>query len=682
MKFHRIEELAPTDFSPPEDGQHSKFPLKLVLIGAPLVLVTIYLLFFVITASSLQVSTNPAAQISIQGGMHFSIGDRYLLRPGEIQIEASAEGYRTEVATIEIESGRSSAIEFNLVPQPGDLHIITQPQVPVEVSLNGENQGLLTSPLLTNLEAGSYSLTLDAWLYKPWVQEIGVVGKGEITEIQVELEPNWIEYQISSDPEGASIRLDDMALGETPMQLPIEVGERQLIFSLDGYRDYLLPLSVVEGSESISEQITLVPLESSLNIVSEPTGATVTLNGDYKGETPLSLELPPEQQHQLALFKAGYLSYSNQISMEHLENRDIEIELQPDMARVSVAVFPADAEVLVDGQLMGQGNQSLQLMTRKQNITVRREGFEPQQQEILPTRNLALSLNFRLLTEEESEWASIPSRYTTSEDQQMLLFRDAGLVQLGSERSETERRANETRWSADLQRAFYVSANQVSNQQYRAFNPDHSSGNRDGQSLDGPDQPVVNLSWQEAALYTNWLSEREGLEPFYSTNRGFVSGVNADSTGFRLLTEAEWSWLARTTVTGLTQKYSWGNEEQPRPVENIAGVEASGIINFYLESLQDRFVVSAPVGSFPANHRGLNDINGNASEWIHDWYAPQPYPDDQIQIDPLGPDIGEFHVIRGANWARGYLPQLRLAYRDFGATARDDVGFRVARYAK
>lgn len=74
-------------------------------------------------------------------------------------------------------------------------------------------------------------------------------------------------------------------------------------------------------------------------------------------------------------------------------------------------------------------------------------------------------------------------------------------------------------------------------------------------------------------------------------------------------------------------------------------------------------------------------MNGNASEWIHDWFDPQPYPEGIVHTDPLGPEIGEFHVIRGANWARGYLPQLRLAYRDSGATARNDVGFRIARYA-
>ncbi len=682
MKSLRTEQLETTDFSPPAASVGRKLPLKLILIGALILSFVGYVLYFVIAASSLQVTSTPKANISVEGGWHVVIGDRYLLLPGSFRVSASTEGYQTQQVEVEIESGKSSAVEFRLSPLPGDLRITTVPEIPVQVILDGTDQGLLTNPLLTQLSAGTHQISLDAWLYKGWQSEVEIPGRGETLNLQVELEPNWVEYQIKSDPEGAQIRVDGMDFGQTPANFRLEAGSRKLSLSLPGYRDFLMSLELAEGSGPVGDDIRLVPMESSLSLQTEPQGATVTLNGNYMGETPLELELAPERPHQLSLFKAGYLLHSQQIQMQHLENRDLSVNLQPDMAEVSISVAPADAEVLVDGEVVGTGNQSLRLMTRKQKISVRRDGYETQVEEILPTRSLALHLNFRLLTEEESEWASIPQRYTNSANQQLLLFRDAGMVQLGSERVETERRANETRWQADLQRAFYVASTQVTNAQYRAYNADHSSGNHDGLSLDGPDQPVVNISWQEAALYCNWLSEQEGLEPFYTTTKGFVAGVNPQSVGYRLMTEAEWSWLARTTPAGLTQKYSWGDSETPSSVENIAGVEASGIINFFLETLQDKYPVSAPVGSFPPNHRGLFDINGNASEWIQDWYSPQPYPESSVQPDPLGPEIGEFHVIRGANWARGYLPQLRLAYRDFGATARDDVGFRVVRYAK
>lgn len=681
-RTHKTESLAPTDFRPPGESTTRQLPIKLLSIVIPLVLLAGYLLYFVVSASSLQVRMTPDASISISGGQSFAIGDRYLLLPGEFSVRAEAEGFQSEEVQISVEAGRSSAVEFNLQPLPGDVRIVINPDIAVQVGLDGEDQGLLSQPLLSNVSAGTHQISLDAWLYESWQQELLVPGMGQTLDLEVELVPNWSNISISTVPLGAEVQIDGIALGTTPLATKVEAGARNLQISLRGYRDLQRQFSVEKDVNQAMEDIALTALESVLLITSNPSAATVTLNDIYQGETPIEIELPPNEGHEVALFKAGYLSSSEQLVMGHLENREILIALQRDLASVSLSVFPDTAEILIDGSLIGSGNQDLQLMTKKQLITVRRDGYETQIQEILPTRNIPLHLNFRLLTEEESEWAAIPRRYSTSFDQGLLLFRDAGTVQLGSERVETERRANEARWSASLERAFYVSETQVTNSQFRAYDSDHSSGNQNAKSLDGPNQPVVSLTWQQAALYCNWLSEQEGLEPFYQITRGFVAGANPESLGYRLLTEAEWSWLARTTDSGLTQKYSWGNSEVAMAVENIAGLETAGMVNFYLANIQDRYEVSAPVGTFPVNHRGLSDINGNASEWLHDWYAPQPYPGDSIQLDPLGPEIGELHVIRGANWARGYLPQVRLAYRDSGSTARNDVGFRVARYAK
>mgnify|MGYP001818139014 FL=1 len=50
-------------------------------------------------------------------------------------------------------------------------------------------------------------------------------------------------------------------------------------------------------------------------------------------------------------------------------------------------------------------------------------------------------------------------------------------------------------------------------------------------------------------------------------------------------------------------------------------------------------------------------------------------------VDPTGPERGTSHVIRGSSWRQANLTQLRLSFRDFGAEARYDVGFRVARFA-
>jgi len=104
-----------------------------------------------------------------------------------------------------------------------------------------------------------------------------------------------------------------------------------------------------------------------------------------------------------------------------------------------------------------------------------------------------------------------------------------------------------------------------------------------------------------------------------------------------------------------------------------------------LPDYNDGYAAAAPVGKFSANHRGIFDLGGNVSEWVNDWYSAKgnlagKASNYKVPADPLGPEEGEFHVVRGASWAKGHPPQLRLAYRDFGAKGKYDIGFRIARY--
>jgi formylglycine-generating enzyme required for sulfatase activity len=116
-------------------------------------------------------------------------------------------------------------------------------------------------------------------------------------------------------------------------------------------------------------------------------------------------------------------------------------------------------------------------------------------------------------------------------------------------------------------------------------------------------------------------------------------------------------------------------------VENLADTSSAYVTGRVLNGYQDGHVVSAPVASFPPNHHGLYDMGGNAAEWVHDVYRI-PTASGVVQTDPLGEASGDNYTLRGASWALGNLTELRLAYRDYGQAGRDDVGFRIARYAE
>ena len=342
---------------------------------------------------------------------------------------------------------------------------------------------------------------------------------------------------------------------------------------------------------------------------------------------------------------------------------------------------PPDAEVVVDGRSLGFGNQTLALTAREHELTVRKAGHETRTQEITPRPDHEQSLQIRLLTLEQAYWATRPPQIQTSVGESLKLFRPAAAFTLGAARREPGRRANEAERNVRLERPFYLGIHEISNGQFRLWRAEHTSSAVRGQTLDMDDQPVVKVSWNEAALFCNWLSRREGLPPFYVEEDGLVTALITDSHGYRLPTEAEWAFAARIGPDGNAMMFPWGTEVYPPPglVENYAGQGAADIVTFVLSNYDDGFPVSAPVGSFQPNHNGFYDMSGNVSEWINDYFEIRPVRGEPL-LDPTGPDAGDRHVIRGASWARASRSELRLAYRNAGRDGNLETGFRIARY--
>ena len=145
-------------------------------------------------------------------------------------------------------------------------------------------------------------------------------------------------------------------------------------------------------------------------------------------------------------------------------------------------------------------------------------------------------------------------------------------------------------------------------------------------------------------------------------------------------TEAEWAWTARH-VEGSESllRFPWGGALPPPDRHgNYADRAAAHLVGRIIFGYNDNHMVAAPVGTFAANSKGIDDLGGNVAEWTHDFYQ-HPV---EAGTGPLGPVEGEYHVIRGSSWMHGTTTDLRFSFRDYGADGRRDVGFRLARFAE
>jgi formylglycine-generating enzyme required for sulfatase activity len=196
-----------------------------------------------------------------------------------------------------------------------------------------------------------------------------------------------------------------------------------------------------------------------------------------------------------------------------------------------------------------------------------------------------------------------------------------------------------------IARAFAVGKTEVTFDEWEAcVSYGNCRGNIATNGWGGGQQPVINVTWTDAKRYVSWLSR--------------VTGYS-----YRLLTEAEWEYVARAGNQAL---YSFGNDDE-------------GMLNDYAWFEGNAEGHPHPVKEKRPNQFGLNDLYGNVSEWVEDCYA-QDYrnanPDGSAWT---GENCGR-RVVRGGSFL-DRARALRSAARDLSTFDKSDkyIGFRVAR---
>ena len=195
--------------------------------------------------------------------------------------------------------------------------------------------------------------------------------------------------------------------------------------------------------------------------------------------------------------------------------------------------------------------------------------------------------------------------------------------------------------------------------------------------------PVVCVSWLDAVEYCNWRSASEGLQPCYSGSGDSIV-CDFEANGYRLPTEAEWEYAARSRGRDVT--YAWG-EDAPyrdgRPAGNTRDEAArrNWKLQKYWEDYDDGYAYTAPACSFAPNELGIYDMSGNVYEWCWDWYSEDYYAHSTTE-NPRGPAAGMVRCCRDVGFVCP-MEQERVVSRGLGkpTLAFSWGGFRIARSA-
>ena len=527
-------------------------------------------------------------------------------------------------------------------------------------------------------------------------------------------------FNLTSNPDKARVLIDGEAVGRTPLrEVRVRPGERVVRLE-HRFHDAVAQRLETGRGEVRDVHIDFPPVAGSLEIVSNPRGAELVVNGEkLEDVSPVLLSPFPTGAHEVSATIHGRQLKTRIAEVLPRQQTDVSFELERvAMSELYVSRSPGNVKLEVDGEPYEPG-MTLPIGTYK--LRAASPGYEPKELsvELVAGRNepaiRLVRLQGSLSLAIEPRDATIEVSYPDGGNWRTVSYRDGMAIPTGPVRlraSAVGHRRYEHRLTMQakpLRHAIRLEKYNIEpGRRFRDTLADGGEGpllvivptgtfrmGSDAGSIDerpvrsvsvsvpfaiavhettrgdyvrfkpseAPDDdtearlPITGVSWPGAQDYVEWLSEQTG-------NR------------YRLPSEAEWEYAARA---GTDSRFYFGNDaEQFCGHANIA--DATFLVQYVKDGTtdcSDDNLRTAAVGTFKPNAFGIHDMLGNVEEWVadcwHDDYRGAP----SSQQSRTGGRCAA-RVIRGGAWDS--IPEeATVSYRSSSNRGSGTRGFRVVR---
>ena len=554
---------------------------------------------------------------------------------------------------------------------------------------------------------------------------IGEIKSGSVYKMSVEKKNNdddstgWKQQVIiESNPINATVLLDSINVGKTPLELELQSGKYDFEIKKVGYISAnFLQYSITNNSSSISTDLIENIGYLDLNIKQQNAKVLID-NEEIEFNNNKSIKLQPKS-YSIKVIAEGYVSEEISILIALQKEKKISVDLHKNIAYFEPYIYPHDSEFYIDNELVS--SNKLLLKPGSYKVKVQKTGF------ISISDSIHLSLdenlhkdyllkrkfvNFSLTSNIEnsvyrvyenntliSEWtgnrtfSQFPiGNYLISCDADNYSMRfnyfelqsdfDYSFVlKQGSDVSENMAyihggtfKMGNNRGGPDEKPAhnvtvddFFIGKYEVTQLEWREIMRTNPS------KWQGDNLPVGGVSWYDAVEFCNAKSLAENLEPCYIIDKSinnpdkknkWIIKTDFNKNGYRLPTEAEWEYAARGGVKN-------HNRESLR----FAGSGYIDEVAWYLKNSKQK---THPVGKKKPNELGIYDMTGNVWEWCNDWYDKKYYKN-IWENNPKGPVSGMFGVTRGNSIYSGYYFSITSRLRSSRNNCGNDNGLRLVR---
>jgi hypothetical protein len=204
-------------------------------------------------------------------------------------------------------------------------------------------------------------------------------GAGEII-IELAPAPPPGSLKITSDPVGASVYIDGIEMGETPIAIPkVTPGQRSIRVGMSSFASAVKRVEV-ESNQAIELDFVL---GGKLQISSVPEGAQVFVDEIYSGVAPVDTERIPGGSHQIRVSKDGFKDKAESVMVERGQERAIVIRLLPKKGSMYISSKPDGAAVYLNGQAKGETPLFIYgLIVGQYSLRLVKSGYEDWEEQI------------------------------------------------------------------------------------------------------------------------------------------------------------------------------------------------------------------------------------------------------------------------------------------------------------
>jgi len=298
----------------------------------------------------LSISSEPrGAEVYIDG---VKVGitplNKFSTKPGTHTIKLAKEGYLESDATIDIKEKESKTLSYTLKEKTSTT--TAEKDIPVSISSNPagakvyiDGKEIGTTPIANySMKAGTYTLKLIKDGYKEFSQNLTLNSSDTSKTVNIPLEkssttststsssttttPKTGTLSVNSNPTGAKVYINNIYSGITPLTLTLNTGTYTVKITKNGYLDYSETVNIRKNERySINQPLIKLGKTATVNISTNPTYATVYIDGVKVGLSPLFFYKIEPGYHEIRVTKEGYLEYYGEFTIKDGETKTLPL---------------------------------------------------------------------------------------------------------------------------------------------------------------------------------------------------------------------------------------------------------------------------------------------------------------------------------------------------------------------